>query len=301
MTTATDFFDMTAAPLRIGTVRLRVRDLDAVSRFYQTVLGLSPIASDARHVTLGTGTTPLLELAGDATLAPHDPHQAGLFHTAFLMPSRADLARWLAHAAAAAVPLQGASDHIVSEALYLADPEGNGIEVYADRPVSRWHGPRGEIRMSTDPLDAQDLLQSAEGTAWAGFPEGGSIGHVHLQVGDTAGADRFYRDVLGLDIAARYPGASFYGSGGYHHQLAGNVWNSRRAGPRAEDMAGLDAVAIVVRDPATLAAISGRAPGRRHRRRPRHRRPDPARPLGHRHHAGGLTTQRPRDQSEDCP
>ncbi len=84
--------------------------------------------------------------------------------------------------------------------------------------------------MSTDPLDLQDLLQSAEGTEWSGFPEGGSIGHVHLQVGDTAEADRFYRDVLGLDIAARYPGASFYGSGGYHHQLAGNVWNSRRAG-----------------------------------------------------------------------
>ena len=128
------------------------------------------------------------------------------------------------------MPLQGAADHIVSEALDLADPEGNGIEVYADRPVSHWHGSDGEIRMGTAPLDMQDLLSSAAGSQRAGFPQGGSVGHVHLQGGDTADSDRFYRDILGLDIAARYPGASFYGSGGYLHQLADNVWNSRRAG-----------------------------------------------------------------------
>ncbi|MBW6493315.1 MAG: VOC family protein [Burkholderiaceae bacterium] len=261
MTIATDFFDMNAAPLRIGTVRLKVRDLETVSAFYQTVLGLHPLESHDHRITLGTSGTPLLELVGDPNLAPLDPREAGLFHTAFLMPTRADLARWVAYVAAARVPLQGASDHIVSEALYLADPEGNGIEVYADRPVSAWHGESGEIRMSTDPLDAQDLMQSAEGTAWSDFPEGGSVGHVHLQVGDTAAADRFYRDVLGLDIAARYPGASFYGSGGYHHQLAGNVWNSRRAGKRPEDMAGLDAVEIVVRDAETIPAIAARADG----------------------------------------
>lgn len=261
MTAATDFFDITAAPLRIGTVRLKVRDLNAVSTFYQTVLGLSPVATGDHRISLGTGGTPLLELVGDPGLAPLDPRQAGLFHTAFLMPTRSDLARWVAHASAARVSLQGASDHIVSEALYLADPEGNGIEVYADRPISDWHGESGEIRMSTDPLDLQDLLQSAEGTEWTGFPEAGSVGHVHLQVGDTAEADRFYRDILGLDIAARSPGASFYGGGGYHHQLAGNVWNSRRAGKRPERMAGLDAVEIMVLDAAALAAIAARANG----------------------------------------
>jgi catechol 2,3-dioxygenase len=247
--------------MRIGAVRLKVRDLNAVSTFYQTVLGLRPIESHDHRITLGTGRTPLLELVGDTTLAPLDPRQAGLFHTAFLMPTRADLGRWLAHVVSARIPLQGASDHIVSEALYLADPEGNGIEVYADRPVSRWHGHNGDIRMSTDPLDLQDLLQSAEGTEWSGFPEAGSVGHVHLQVGDTAEADRFYRDVLGLDIAARYPGASFYGSGGYHHQLAGNVWNSRRAGVRPQGMAGLDAVEILVRDAMNITAIAARADG----------------------------------------
>jgi len=259
MTIAADYFDMTAAPMRIGAVRLKVRDLRAVSAFYQSVLGLAPVATGEDRITLGTGGTPLLELVGDPDLAPLDPRQAGLFHTAFLMPTRADLARWVAHVAEAPVPLQGASDHIVSEALYLADLEGNGIEVYADRPVSDWHGESGEIRMSTDPLDLQDLLQSAEGTEWSGFPEAGSVGHVHMQVGDTADADRFYRDVLGLDIAARYPGASFYGSGGYHHQLAGNVWNSRRAGKRPEGMAGLEAVEILVRDAMNITAIAARA------------------------------------------
>ena len=259
MTINNNFFDTHAAPLRVGTVRLKVRDLDAVSTFYQSVLGLSAVATIDHRVTLGVGSSPLLVLEGDSSLSPLDPRQAGLFHTAFLMPTRSDLARWVAHVAEARVPLQGASDHIVSEAIYLADPEGNGIEVYADRPVSAWLGEAGEIQMSTDPLDLPGLLQSAEGTEWSGFPNNGSIGHVHLQVGGTAEADAFYRDVLGLDIAARYPGASFYGSGGYHHQLAGNIWNSRRVGKRPEGMAGLDAVEILVRSPNDLAAIAARA------------------------------------------
>ena len=259
MNNGTKFFNMSTAPLRIGAVRLKVRDLDAVSTFYQTVLGLSPIETDHDRITLGTRATSLLELRGDAALAPDDPRQAGLFHTAFLMPSRADLARWLAHAVTIDVQLQGASDHIVSEAVYLADPDGNGIEVYADHPVSRWHGPNADIQMSTHPLDMQDLLKAADGINWSGFPEDGIIGHVHLRVGDTEAADRFYREILGFDIATRYPGASFYGSGGYHHQVAGNVWNSRRAGPRPKGMAGLDEVEIVVRDAANLVAVAARA------------------------------------------
>jgi catechol 2,3-dioxygenase len=259
MTDTSAFFDMQAAPMRIGTVRLKVRDLAAVASFYRRVLGLGTIEAHGNRVVLGSGATPLLELAGDPTLAPRDPRQAGLFHTAFLMPTRADLARWVAHVAAARMPLQGASDHIVSEAIYLADPEGNGIEVYADRPVAQWRTASGEVRMATDPLDLQDLLRSAGGGAWTGFPEGGRIGHVHLQVGDTDAADRFYRDVLGFDIAARYPGASFYGSGGYHHNLAGNVWNSRRAGQRTEGMAGLDSVGIILRDAAKLDEFAARA------------------------------------------
>lgn len=259
MTPVAEYFDMKTAPMQIGKVRLKVRDLNAVSAFYQSVLGLNVIQTDDRRVTLGTRATVLLELLGDPALARHDPRQAGLFHTAFLMPVRGDLARWLAHAMATNVPLQGASDHIVSEAIYLADPEGNGIEVYVDHPVADWCGADGEIRMATDPLDLPALLRAAGDTQWSGFPEDGSIGHVHLQVGDTKAADRFYRDVLGFSITATYPGASFYGSGGYHHQLAGNIWSSRRAGPRPDNVAGLEAIEIILHVTENLAQIAGRA------------------------------------------
>lgn len=259
MNTQTDRFDMKAAPMRIGTVRLTVRDLDTVSRFYRTVLGLEVVQTDSRGVTLGTGTVPLLHLEAAPDAAPPDRRQAGLFHTAFLLPTRADLGRWLGFVAETRVPLQGASDHIVSEAMYLADPEGNGIEVYADRPPHRWRNAAGEIGMTTEHLDLQDLLNAAGTTAWSGFPAEGVIGHVHLQVGDTAEAERFYGGVLGFDIASRYPGASFFGSGGYHHQLAGNSWNSRRAGARPGGMAGLDAVEVVLRDANAADAIAARA------------------------------------------
>lgn len=257
MTTATETFEMTAAPIRIDTVRLRVRDLDAVTSFYRDVLGLVPLAQSGNSVTLGTEETPLLHLDGDPSFRPRDPRQAGLFHTAFLLPSRGDLARWLGHVTETGVRLQGASDHIVSEAIYLADPEGNGIEVYVDRPPSQWRDCAGDIRMATDPLDLESLMRAAQGRTWAGFPKDGSIGHVHLQVGDTKEANSFYRDVLGFDIAATYPGASFYGSGGYHHQLAGNTWNSHRTGTRDTSQAGLGEITLGV-DPVARQAITQR-------------------------------------------
>lgn len=250
-------FDHHAAPLRIGRVALRVRDLPGVARFYRDVIGLETLETGADRALLGTARTPLLELLAAPEAPPQDPKGAGLFHTAFLLPDRAALGRWLAHAAASGVALQGASDHLVSEALYLADPEGNGIEIYADRPPARWRDAEGRVRMATEPLDLPGLLAAGDGD-WTGFPAEGSIGHVHLRVGDTAAADGFYAGVLGLDIAARYPGASFYGSGGYHHHLAGNVWNSRGAGPRPAGAAGLAAVELAA-DATTRAAILARA------------------------------------------
>ena len=259
MANATEYFDMTTAPMRIASVGLKVRDLKGVSAFYQSAMGLSPILEDDHRVTLGTGSASLLELVGDTGLAVSDKRQAGLFHTAFLMPTRADLARWLVHAHDTGLRLQGASDHIVSEAIYLSDPEGNGIEVYVDRRVSDWHDTNGNIQMATNPLDIHDLLAAAGDTQWSGYPSGGSIGHVHLQVGDTAKADRFYRDILGFDATVDYPGASFYGSGGYHHQIAGNVWNSRQAGKRPEGVAGLVGVEIILRNADSLGPITARA------------------------------------------
>ncbi len=259
MSTASGQFDMSAAPMRIGRVRLKVRDLATVSDFYRDALGLAVMETGGGSVTLGTAGAPLLVLEGDPSLAANDRRQAGLFHTAFLLPTRRDLARWLGHAGQRRVRLLGAADHIVSEALYLADPEGNGIEIYADHPVSRWHGPDGAIRMSTDPLDVQELLAAAGGARWAGFPEQGRIGHVHLQIGEIAAADRFYRDILGFEVTTDYPGARFYGAGGYHHQLAGNVWNSRGAGRRPAGVAGLDDIEIVFRDPAGMRVALARA------------------------------------------
>ncbi|MFD1913372.1 VOC family protein [Halodurantibacterium flavum] len=254
-----DRFEMSAAPMRIGRVRLRVRDLALVSTFYRSMLGLSLIGESRDRTVLGTGTAPLLELIGDPGLAPRDPRQAGLFHTAFLLPSRSDLARWFAFATENSVALEGATDHTISEAIYLADPEGNGIEIYADRPPSGWSNPDGGLRLSSRLLDGQNLLRAADGTRWTGFPEGGIVGHIHLQVGDTRVAEDFFRDVLGFDVTARIPNASFFGSGGYHHQIGSNTWNSRGAGARPEHMAGLESFEIVLRDPAERAGILARA------------------------------------------
>lgn len=258
-TDPTALFDMKAAPLRIGRVGLRVRDLATVADFYRKMLGLQTVEQGVGRVTLGAGGVPLLELEGDARLAPLDRRQAGLFHTAFLMPSRGDLGRWLGHVAQSGIRLEGASDHIVSEAIYLSDPEGNGIEVYADRPEAQWRRPDGTVKMGTLQLDLNDVYAAGGGGPYLAAPKGLIVGHVHLQVGDTRTADGFWRDALGFDVAADYPGASFYGSGGYHHQLAGNVWNSRGAKMRPAAMAGLARLEIVARDLATAQAVLARA------------------------------------------
>lgn len=233
------------APHRIGKVTLAVRDLAAVSRFYQDVIGLGVVEAEASGTRLGVGSTVLLELRHAPDARMRSPKEAGLFHTAFLLPSRADLGAWVASIAERRLPVHGASDHIVSEAIYLADPEGNGIEVYADRPSAAWRGADGAITMSTDPLDLPDLLRAGEGRRWSGFPEGGCVGHMHLQVGALAPAEEFYAGLLGFDITSRYPGGTFYGSGGYHHQLATNIWNSRGAAPRHDPVTGLAGFEIV--------------------------------------------------------
>ncbi|MBI3674724.1 MAG: VOC family protein, partial [Rhizobiales bacterium] len=181
---------------------------------------------------------------------PGPRREAGLFHTAFLLPSRAVLGRWLAHTARTGLALLGASDHIVSEAVYLNDPEDNGIEVYADRAIAEWRRSDGMIEMSTAPLDLDSLVAAGDGKAWTGMPAASFIGHVHLQVGDLAEAERFYAGLFGFDVTYRVPGATFYSSGGYHHHLATNVWSSRGAGIRQEPVTGLRAVELVAASPA---------------------------------------------------
>lgn len=247
------------APLSIGTVSLTVHDLDAVSRFYEQTLGLQLISAEPGLRRFGAGDKVLLELRHDPKARRRSPAEAGLFHTAFLLPDRADLGRWIKHAVQARLAVQGASDHLVSEAIYLADPEGNGIEIYADRPRSAWSVENGKIKMTTQPLDIEDLVAAAGTAHWRGYPEGGIIGHVHLQVGALTPADQFYGDVLGLDVVAGSPGASFLSTGGYHHHLAANIWNSRGAGERDLPSTGLANVAMVAADDKVLAALRDRA------------------------------------------
>ncbi|MCL6709580.1 VOC family protein [Pseudomonas sp. R2.Fl] len=240
-------------PAHVGQAHLVVSDLPAVSQFYQSMLGLRPIEEGKSGAVLGAGETPLLTLTteGDVVRAPRNA--AGLFHNAFLMPNRRELAHWLAHAVGQGVRLDGASDHLVSEAIYLSDPEGNGIEVYADRPVDAWtfHSD-GTVEMATHRLDLQALYDSAPKGDWAGMADGAAMGHIHLQVGDIPSADRFYEGVLGLKKMAHYPGASFFASGSYHHHVAANIWNSRGATTRAGHMSGLKGYSIRFNDPAAL-------------------------------------------------
>ncbi|MCF1460098.1 VOC family protein [Agrobacterium vitis] len=236
-------------PIHIGRAHLVVGDLAMVSSFYRQIIGLAVLESAASGMVLGVGTTPLLTLTtrSDAAMAP--PTAAGLFHTAFLLPSRKALAQWLRHAAHSGVQLDGASDHLVSEAIYLSDPEGNGIEIYRDRDPQEWpYQSDGTVGMATLPLSLQELYDSATDEAWTGLPEGSSIGHMHLQVGNVPEADRFYEGVLGLKKMASYPGASFFGSGQYHHHVAANIWNSRGAGPRLAAMTGLADYSLTFND-----------------------------------------------------
>jgi len=244
--------------LSMGRVALTVNDLDRVRSFYEQAVGLHLLRSDGETAELGTQSQVLLELRRDASARQRSRQEAGLFHTAFLLPERGDLARWTRHAIETRTPVIGASDHDVSEALYLSDPEGNGIEIYIDRPASAWTWNEGEVHMVTEHLDLDDLLTSADERKWAGVPEGSVIGHVHLQAGALAPAEAFYADTIGLDVTNRYPGALFYAADGYHHHIATNIWNSRGAGQRSFPSTGLAEVEIRL-DDARAAAIRERA------------------------------------------
>lgn len=249
---------LASAPHRVGVVSLVVRDLDLVKQFYQQVLSLRVRETDGSVVRLGTSSDTLVELRHVPEARRRSPREAGLFHTAFLLPSRADLGSWIAFASERQMSIQGASDHLVSEALYLADPEGNGIEIYVDKPREAWPVVDGKLQMATDPLDLRSVYESARGRRWTGYPEGATVGHIHLQVGALGPADQFYGDQLGFDIMCRYPGASFFGSGGYHHQLATNIWNSRGASPVSGTVTGLAGFELVTGDAEVVSGAAKR-------------------------------------------
>lgn len=248
----------TPSGFHIGKVTLTVRDLARVAEFYRSAIGLQTVHADASVEQLGSGDRLLLELRRDPHARLSTGRETGLFHTAFLLPTRADLGAWLSHAIKAHLPITGVADHLVSEAVYLSDPEGNGIEVYADRPREQWQWRDGSVVMSTDPLDVRGVVDSAEGCVWQGMPEHGIVGHVHLQVGSLPEAQQFYAGVLGMDITCRYPGALFYSAEGYHHHIATNIWNSRGAGLRTKGTTGLVSVEVLTSSSAHFDGIQGR-------------------------------------------
>lgn len=232
------------APYRVASVTLVAKDLAGLARFYRDVIGLVTIFREPGTVRLGVGDTVLLSLRADPDAWRWSPREAGLFHTAFLLPTRADLGCWLRHADAAGIGLTGAADHLVSEAVYLTDPEGNGIEIYVDRPGPEWQWTEdGSVVMRNERLDRAGIVGAAD-RPWAGMPAASCVGHVHLQVGDLDATERFYAGLLGFDVMCRYPGALFLGSGGYHHQLAANIWNTRGAPVRTDGTTGLAEVAL---------------------------------------------------------
>ncbi len=240
-------------PAFVDHSHLTVVDLPMLSAFYQQAMGLTVIEKSASGETLGVAGRPLLTLTTGSNAARAPRNAPGLFHTAFLVPNRKELGRWLAHAAQNNVPLTGASDHLVSEAIYLDDPEGNGIEIYRDRDRAEWsYGPEGTVKMATHRLDLQALYDEAPKDGWTGQENGTVIGHIHLQVSNIPEANAFFHDVLGLDIMTTYPGASFFATGKYHHHVAANVWNSSGQPKRQAGMTGLADYTIRFNDPAKL-------------------------------------------------
>ena len=244
-----------AADTRIGAVRLRAADADALTSFYERAIGLRVLARENGLVQLGVDeSAPLIELAAAPGAPPRPPVSTGLFHLAILVPERADLARALVRVSGTGWRLTGASDHLVSEALYLNDPEGNGIELYRDRSREEWrHSPNGELAMATLPLDLESLLGELgadEAPSDAGsMPDGTRIGHVHLQVAQLDPVERFYAGSLELEVMVRsYPGALFVAAGGYHHHIGLNTWQSAGAAPPPEGALGLEHYELLLPD-----------------------------------------------------
>jgi catechol 2,3-dioxygenase len=244
--------------LRISSVQLDVSDLPRSIDFYERTLGLPLISRDDHHAWLGPDPLhPALVLGDIAAPTPLPPGATGLYHVAWLHPTRAALAETVRRVADARWPFEGASDHGVSEALYLSDPDGLGIEIYVDRPRERWQRPPGGqgVTMVTLPLDLDDLLAQSTAEPAPTVPPQTEIGHVHLKVSDVPRTAAFYRDALGLEEQAQIPSAAFLAAGGYHHHVGANSWQSRGAGPAPDSAPGLRRVEFELSDADALDAL----------------------------------------------
>ncbi|EAC5203790.1 VOC family protein [Listeria monocytogenes] len=237
--------------LRLGEVVLNVGHLKEMAGFYQEVIGLKLLEENERMVRLGVSGSDeaLLVLKKiDNAVVPEVP-RIGLFHTAFLLPTRKSLADVLLHLAKSGYPIDGAGDHAYSEALYLHDIEGNGIEIYADRPKAEWmRDGDGNLPMVTEQVDVDSLLQIATDEPFTGMPSGTIIGHVHLQVADADKAEQFYKEALGMKLTTAIPSARFFAAGDYHHHIGSNVWAGRNLELLQENETGLAWFTIITPD-----------------------------------------------------
>ena len=243
----------------LGPVRVRIADLGRSIGFYESVLGMRVLDRQDARASLGTqgDERVLLELneqRGVSTSARKG--RLGLYHFAILLPDRAELGRLDRHLAEQGLQA-GASDHLVSEALYLSDPDGLGIEVYADRPRESWKRSGAQLMLATDPIDRNDLHRAAGAQTWTGMPAGTVIGHVHLHVGNLGKAGAFFSDAMGFDrMVWSYPGALFLAAGGYHHHLGTNVWAGSDARPTRPDEAGLIEWTVEIPDQSSVDAAA---------------------------------------------
>ena len=260
MTSSTPAPASIAAATTMGAVALTVADLDGMRRFYEQAIGLRTIDQEEDLVRLGADErTVLVELHGRGGAPPSPPRATGLFHLALLVPERAELARAIRRVTEAGRRFSGASDHFVSEAMYLDDPEGNGIELYRDRPREEWYDPDGGFRFGTVPLDLDAVLAEMPADPDPGMPAGTGMGHVHLRVHDIAAARAFYEGVLGFDVMVdEIPTALFISAGGYHHHLGMNVWHSAGGAPPPPESRGLRHYEVVVPGAGEVERVAAR-------------------------------------------
>jgi catechol 2,3-dioxygenase len=242
------------ADTHIGRVRLRVADLHRSLQFYRDVLGLQVRQDDGARVALapagapGSGELIVLEEQPGIARRPMRPVSTGLYHVALLLPSRTDLGRSLIALHRSRYPLRGMSDHAVSESLYLDDPDGNGLEIYADRPRSDWPVEGGVVQMTVDPMDVEGVLAAGQERLepWSGLPADTVVGHVHFTVSRMEPSVEFYRDVIGFDVMMRIPSLTAVSAGGYHHHLNLNTWAGEGAPEDSNEVAGLLGWELVV-------------------------------------------------------
>jgi catechol 2,3-dioxygenase len=248
-----------APETRMGAVELTVADLDRTLDYWQREIGLRVLERGDGRASLGTDTE-VLRFVEEPGAQP-DTGYTGLYHVALLVPDRPSLARWLAHTARDRVSLSGLSDHAVSEAIYLRDPDHHGIEIYADRPRAAWEG-RVNRLMTTQPLDVDSLLGELDdpaGEPFEGLPDGTVVGHTHLRVADVDDTVAFYGGLLGFGVMAQLgPSAAFLSAGGYHHHIGANIWESAGASPAPPGTATLRHATILVPDREELDRVVGR-------------------------------------------